>query len=150
SETGRFVSDVATQVSYLHRRMAHRRIDVAASMDDVTKTSVSRAHAMGPAETTISVRPNAERRCGTCTACCDGWVRATIRDHEMKRGVPCHFRGAGCCSIYAERPDYPCREFSCGWLRAGSPFPEFFRPDLFKVLVVPRTWGSNSLFYELV
>ena len=38
----------------------------------------------------------AQRQCGSCTACCDGWVEGTIRGHEMKPGVPCHFRGAGC------------------------------------------------------
>ena len=40
----------------------------------------------------------ARRVCGTCTACCDGWVAGVIEGHEMKPGQPCHFRGEGCCT----------------------------------------------------
>ncbi len=61
------------------------------------------------------------RVCGTCTACCDGWVAGTIYGHEMKPGTPCHFRGEGCCTIYDKRPLDPCRKFVCGWLAADSP-----------------------------
>ncbi|HEY5682465.1 MAG TPA: SEC-C metal-binding domain-containing protein, partial [Sulfuricaulis sp.] len=40
---------------------------------------------------TSSVEPTtaAERHCGTCTACCDGWVRMNIRGHEVYPGKPC-------------------------------------------------------------
>src|SRR5713101_8412369 len=75
------------------------------------------------------------RACGTCTACCDGWVAGTIYGHEMKPGTPCHFRGEGCCSIYDKRPIEPCRNFVCGWLAADSPFPESFRPERRAVLL---------------
>ena len=54
------------------------------------------------------------RQCGTCTACCDGWVKGTILGHEMKPGQPCHFRGEGCCTIYersGERFGFGPREF---------------------------------------
>ena len=99
---------------------------------------------------TIPVQPvemRAEKRqCGTCTACCDGWVEGTIRGHEMKPGVACHFRGAGCCTIYAERPQDPCRRFVCGWLAAGSPFPESFRPDRLGVMIVQTKWRNRPAF----
>jgi hypothetical protein len=28
------------------------------------------------------------------------WAVGTIYGHDMKPGVPCHFRGEGCCTIY--------------------------------------------------
>ncbi|HZE61286.1 MAG TPA: hypothetical protein VE085_12085 [Burkholderiales bacterium] len=62
----------------------------------------------------IALAPAEKRQCGTCTACCDGWVEGTIYGHEMKPGVPCHFRGEGCCTIYERRPEEPCRRFVCG------------------------------------
>jgi len=61
--------------------------------------------------------------CGTCTACCDGWVKGTILGHEMKPGQPCHFRGEGCCTIYERRPVDPCRNFICGWLQSKARSP---------------------------
>ena len=99
------------------------------------------AHAASP-----SALPGTERACGTCTACCDGWAVATIRGHEMKPGVPCHFRGEGCCTIYAERPVEPCRNFVCGWLAPGSPFPESFRPDRLGVMIVPTRWRDAPAY----
>jgi hypothetical protein len=87
-----------------------------------------------------------ERRCGTCTACCDGWVKGTIEGHEMKPGQPCHFRGEGCCAIYERRPKDPCRNFVCGWLQAGSPFPEEFRPDRLGVLIIPVRWREQTAY----
>jgi len=93
----------------------------------------------------IALQP-ARRQCGTCTACCDGWVAGNIRGHEMKPGQPCHFRGEGCCTIYAQRPVEPCRNFVCGWLMPGSPFPEEFRPDRLGVMAVPTRWRARPAF----
>ena len=92
---------------------------------------------------------DATRNCGTCTACCDGWLSGTVRGHEMKPGVPCHFRGAGCCTIHAERPTNPCRSFFCSWRLEGNPFPESFRPDRLGVMIVARVW-RNKAAYELI
>src|SRR5258706_9970887 len=69
------------------------------------------------------------RQCGTCTACCDGWVAGDIQGHIMKPGTACYFRGDGCCTIYERRPQHPCRDFICGWLQPDSPFPDEFKPD---------------------
>src|SRR5690349_22796733 len=52
----------------------------------------------------IQVAAIPARKCGECTACCDGWVAGTIEGHEMKPGTPCFFRGDHCCSIYERRP----------------------------------------------
>ena len=94
----------------------------------------------------ISLAPARERECGTCTACCDGWVEGTIHGHEMKPGVPCHFRGEGCCTIYERRPEEPCRRFICGWLAPASPFPESFRPDRLGVMIVATRWRGRPAY----
>ncbi len=86
------------------------------------------------------------RECGACTACCDGWVKGTIFGHEMYPGRPCHFRGAGCCTIYERRPSDPCRNFICGWLQTQSPFPEEFKPDRLGVLIIPVQWREKTAY----
>lgn len=86
------------------------------------------------------------RQCGSCTACCDGWMTGTILGHEMKPGVPCHFRGEGGCTIYEDRPANPCRGFICGWLLNGSPFPESFRPDRLGVIIVATIWRKRRAY----
>src|SRR5258708_20341982 len=86
-----------------------------------------------PARTTAA----GARQCGTCTACCDGWVKGTIFGHEMYPGRPCHFRGAGCCTIYERRPSDPGRNFICGRLQTQSPFPEKFKPDRLALHIIP-------------
>ena len=88
----------------------------------------------------------AQRECGTCTACCDGWAVGNIHGYEMKPGVPCHFRGEGCCTIYERRPMELCRNFACGWLRPGSPFPDSFRPDQLGVMIVTTQWRSQPAY----
>ena len=83
---------------------------------------------------------NAPRSCGECTACCDGWLAGSIKGHDMKPGVPCHFVREGSCSIYEDRPQSPCRNFSCAWVLDGSPFGDGFRPDRLGVVIVPIQW----------
>ncbi len=70
-----------------------------------------------------------QRSCGSCTACCDGWLQIEVRGHHIRPGTPCPFSVEHRCSIYPERPQKPCREFVCGWLVASSPLPEWMRPD---------------------
>ena len=86
------------------------------------------------------------RSCGTCTACCDGWMAGNIFGHEMKEGQPCFFRGEKCCTIYERRPESPCRTFICGWLQRDSPFPEDFRPDRLGVLIAPIRWRGQAAY----
>ena len=94
----------------------------------------------------IAIAPAPVRACGECTACCDGWVAGVIEGHEMKPGTPCHFRGEKCCSIYERRPQHPCRDFMCGWILPGSPFPEHFRPDKLGVMVIPMKWRGHEAY----
>lgn len=86
-----------------------------------------------------------ERHCQPCTACCDGWVRIAIDGIEVYPGRPCpHSTGSG-CRIYAERPVDPCVNFECGWKQAGSPLPDWLRPDLAGVMVLPGAFSWNGV-----
>ena len=89
------------------------------------------------------------RQCGECTACCQGWAEGEIRGHRMRPGQPCHFLEQGACTIYDERPQSPCRNFVCGWLLPGSPFPEPFRPDHCGVIIVPMRWRDRPCYVLL-
>lgn len=93
--------------------------------------------------------PAAARQCGSCTACCEGWAEGEIRGHRMHPGLHCHFLQDGACTIYDERPQSPCRNFVCGWLLPGSPFPEDFRPDRCGVIIVPMRWQDRPAFVLL-
>ena len=86
--------------------------------------------------------PTAARQCQPCTACCDGWVQMTINGHPVYPGHPCpHSTGRG-CDDYANRPRDPCINFNCGWVVAGSPLPDWMKPEHAKVIVVfnKTTW----------
>ncbi len=105
-----------------------------------------------PVPVPVEVQAMPARECGPCTACCEGWAEGEIRGHRMHPGRPCHFLAGGpggSCSIYAERPQSPCRNFVCGWLAQGSPFPESFRPDLTGVIIVPMRWRDGPCYVLL-
>ncbi len=104
--------------------------------------------------------PAGARQCGPCTACCEGWAEGEVRGHRMHPGQPCHFLamdgsestgtgGVGVCSIYDERPQSPCRNFVCGWLAPGSPFPDAFRPDRSGVIIVTMRWRDGPCYVLL-
>jgi len=86
------------------------------------------------------------RQCGTCTACCDGWVKGTILGHEMKPGQPCHFRGEGCCTIYERRPVDPCRNFICAVAAGGKPVSRGIQADRLGVLIIPVRWRTKTAY----
>jgi hypothetical protein len=88
------------------------------------------------------------RACGTCTACCEGWL--TSDELDMRPGRPCrHCTGQG-CAIYENRPEDPCIRFQCAWLQEGSPLPEAMRPDRSGVIVLSdRTWQDWKVIYAI-
>lgn len=66
----------------------------------------------------------------------------TIKGHPVYPGRPCpHSTGKG-CDDYANRPLDPCINFNCGWLVAGSPLPDWMKPDNARVIVIfnKTTW----------
>lgn len=86
-----------------------------------------------------------QRHCGSCTACCDGWLQIEVRGHKVSRGTPCPFSTGHNCTIYAERPEDPCQNFICGWLTAKSPLPEWMRPDQAGMILLPAQFRWNDL-----
>ena len=55
---------------------------------------------------------------------------------NMHPGKPCRHLEDGLCSIYATRPQNPCRDFDCGWKMVGSPMPDDMRPDRCGAIVI--------------
>jgi hypothetical protein len=89
------------------------------------------------------------RTCGTCTACCDGWLQIEVYGHRVRPGAPCPFSVNHQCSIYSERPQHPCREFSCGWLVASSPLPEWMRPDKSDMILLPANFQWRGRWVDV-
>lgn len=84
---------------------------------------------IGKDNTVSPIKTVPGRECGPCTACCDGWLSTNINGAIVKPGHPCPHSTPGGCAIYATRPQYPCRDFVCGWMRWDSPLPEWMRPS---------------------
>jgi hypothetical protein len=85
------------------------------------------------------------RQCGTCTACCDGWLRITVQGHAVHPGKPCPFSSGHNCTIYETRPQDPCRAFICGWLAHNSPLPDWMRPDRAGLILLPANFTWRGL-----
>jgi hypothetical protein len=87
------------------------------------------------------------RTCGPCTACCDGWLKIKVNNHDVYPGKPCPYSSGKHCAIYETRPQHPCREFICGWLAPTSPLPEWMRPDKAQMILLPAnfTWQGRPV-----
>jgi hypothetical protein len=84
-----------------------------------------------------------KRECGTCTKCCEGWLTANIRGHNMFPGKPCFFVEIGKgCKDYKNRPDEPCKSFECGWITIDE-MPEEFKPEQSGVILVFKNNNNN-------
>lgn len=91
-----------------------------------------------------------KRKCGECTACCQGWLTSIVHGHPMSPGIKCHFLGNG-CSIYKDRPQDPCKAFKCQWL-ADEDFmiPEWMKPSLSNVIITTKSWGEDRGYWLVV
>ena len=89
------------------------------------------------------------RRCGPCTACCDGWIKINVRGHEVRPGKPCPFSSGHHCTIYATRPQDPCRGFICGWLARNSPLPDWMRPDKAHLILLPGNFDWRGVAVDV-
>jgi hypothetical protein len=80
------------------------------------------------------------RSCGTCAACCGGWLRLLVGDLIVD-GAPCPHSTGHSCGIYDRRPT-TCRDFACAWIKPESPIPSGFRPDKVGIIVLDNrlTW----------
>lgn len=89
-----------------------------------------------PTDIDLSAVPEPSRQCGSCTACCEGWLVAEIEGKRVAPGHPCHHSTPRGCAIYATRPKHPCQDFVCGWIRWHSPLPSWMRPDQCGAIVI--------------
>ena len=80
-----------------------------------------------------------KKECGTCTKCCEGWLKADINDQKIFPGKPCIFvrqnpeDGFG-CNNYKDRPENPCKTYRCFWLDNES-VPDAFKPENTGVII---------------
>lgn len=85
------------------------------------------------------------RECGDCDVCCSGVLTGVAHGIKFYPGRPCHFNNKNGCAIYPTRPDNPCKAFQCSWLADDQGiFPEWLKPNLSNVLIVPRYYGKNK------
>lgn len=90
------------------------------------------------------------RSCGSCTKCCEGFLRAEvkgprgftmgeIKDGDVHNPKPCPFviKGKG-CKQYLIRPKDPCKIFKCEWL-INEDMPDNMRPDLSDSITIQQT-----------
>ena len=90
----------------------------------------------------------AEKVCGGCTACCSGVLDGTVYDHSFWRGKPCHFVEKNGCSIYENRPEFPCKSYVCGYIEFDW-MPTWMRPDKSNVILTKRI-KNNIEFIEVL
>jgi len=93
--------------------------------------------------------PVRKRSCGTCTRCCEGYLRGVAYGIPFYPGKPCHFLDINSgCSIYENRPDDPCRVFECGWL-SNPNYPEWAKPNLSNVIFAQSKIDSHEYVYAI-
>lgn len=93
--------------------------------------------------TSLPVVQEISRACGECTGCCEGWLSANIKGHEMFPGRPCFFLADGKCTDYEGRPG-TCKTYNCAWKTEPSVFPEWMRPDRSGVIISKIVIPSKS------
>jgi len=69
----------------------------------------------------------------------------------MKAGKKCHFLGCNRCAIYSQRPQSPCIDFNCVWIKDNkNVLPEWLKPSLSKVIIVEEKWGNDQVYWKAV
>jgi len=82
------------------------------------------------------------KSCDGCTKCCEGYLTANIKGHNMGPGNPCPFviKDVG-CGEYATRPQNPCVAFECEW-RRNPYFEEWLSPNNSNVIFTRQVKGA--------
>lgn len=91
------------------------------------------------------------RSCGDCSKCCEGWLESDIYGKKMFPGQPCFFIGDKCkgCSIYEQRPQDPCKDYTCAWLTEPEIFPNWMKPTESGVIItkkIPPEGEAHSVY----
>jgi len=90
----------------------------------------------------MEITDTLKKECGSCTKCCEGWLKGNINGRKMYPGKPCHFIEIGKgCGIYPKRPEDPCKTFKCGWLDIED-MPEEFKPEKSGVIMHYKNLGE--------
>ena len=63
----------------------------------------------------------------------------------MYPGKPCHYCTSEGCGIYESRPQDPCVEFQCGWLKEENKVPQNLKPsECGAILMLDRDWHGRK------
>lgn len=89
-----------------------------------------------------------KRECGSCTKCCDGWLKTEIPNHRIFPSRPCHFVTKNGCSIYKDRPNDPCRVYKCQWL-IDENLPHWMKPNEINAIIHYKIDGQFK-YYEVI
>ena len=106
---------------------------------------------------TLDIKPVDGRECGSCTKCCEGYLRGKIGNTEMGlptdnpyKPTPCYFlvEGRG-CGIYKKRPIDPCRSYMCDWLM-NPEIPEELKPEISQVIPSQKRTPNGHTYLEII
>jgi hypothetical protein len=89
-----------------------------------------------------------KRECDGCTACCEGWLHGVSHGRYFQAGRPCHFKCEKGCAIYEDRPEEPCKTYSCEWLN-NYEIPEWMKPNICGVIITSREYKDNKIYLEV-
>jgi hypothetical protein len=90
----------------------------------------------------LETTKKADRSCGSCTKCCDGWLSGTAYGHDFSPGKPCYFANRSGCSIYPIRPESPCKTFVCHW-KENTQIPDWLTPAKSGIIILIRYLESQ-------
>lgn len=94
------------------------------------------------------IKTTSARLCGNCTACCDGYLVASVQNKKIQDiGKPCIYLKKGSCSVYDYRPK-GCNDFFCLYI-TDLTIPNWLKPDFSKVILILRSVG-NIHFLDVI
>lgn len=88
------------------------------------------------------------RACDGCTKCCEGTLSFTIRGIPIYAGNPCPLMAPNGCSIHAERPENPCRQFQCAWT-VDEDIPLWMKPDQINCIITYRNTIDGEEYVQI-
>jgi hypothetical protein len=112
----------------------------AQALDASRAAAVGTSQARYPSGNERASTRHDKRSCGSCAACCGGWLHLVV-GQRIVDGASCPHSTGHSCGIYGDRP-FTCRDFACAWLKPGSVLPSGYRPDKVGVIVLDHrlTW----------
>jgi hypothetical protein len=117
-------------------------------MSDEEKFTDRQLSVLTSLRTAVRSAPTPVRACGDCTRCCEGWLSGSAYGHSFGPGRPCFFLEKN-CSIYAERPMEPCKNYRCAWLGEDT-FPMWMKPNLSNLIIGKQIDGPTQVGYYVV